>query len=58
MLPETRTGRRGPAEPEIRNPKLEIRNKSKFTGMGQWTNGKPAKSPAFRPERRHIAGLP
>ena len=32
---------RRPAEPEIRNPKLEIRNKSELMGMGQWTNGKP-----------------
>ena len=29
-----------PAEPEIRNPKLEIRNKSELMGMGQWTNGR------------------
>jgi hypothetical protein len=26
---------RSPAEPEIRNPKLEIRNKSELMGMGQ-----------------------
>src|ERR1039458_5610997 len=32
---------RGPAEPEIRNPRPEIRNKSQFTGMGEWKNGKP-----------------
>ena len=30
-----------PAEPEIRNSKLEIRNKSELPGMGQWGNGKP-----------------
>ncbi len=34
---------RSPAEPETRNPKLEIRNKSKFTGIGQWANGKPSR---------------
>ena len=32
---------RSPAEPETRNPKLEIRNKSELPGMGQWVNGKP-----------------
>ena len=31
----------GPAEPEIRSPKVEGRNKSKWMGMGQWANGKP-----------------
>jgi hypothetical protein len=31
----------GAAEPEIRNPKLEVRNKSELPGMGQWRNGKP-----------------
>ena len=36
-----RRKRRSPAEPETRNPKHEIRNKSKLAGMGQWTNGKP-----------------
>ena len=37
LHPERRP--RSPAEPEIRNPKLE--NKSELPGMGQWTNGKP-----------------
>jgi hypothetical protein len=32
---------RSPGEPEIRNPKVEGRNKSKLMGMGQWANGKP-----------------
>jgi hypothetical protein len=30
-----------PTEPEIRNSKLEIRNKSELPGMGQWGNGNP-----------------
>ena len=42
--PETALGinrkERSPAEPETRNPKLEIRNKAKLMGMGQWANGK------------------
>jgi hypothetical protein len=40
MEPQNRE-ERSPAEPEIRNPKLEIRNKSELPGMGQWANAKP-----------------
>jgi len=41
-----------PAEQEIRNPKLEVRNKSKLTGMGQWTNWKPRRFFAAREQLR------
>jgi hypothetical protein len=39
-LKPQRREERSPAEPETRNPQLEIRNKSKLMGMGQWANGK------------------